>query len=109
MMPPTQLSFLVATQVMLWLGVSFAMYWTYQCYRDFPTKRWRLMTTMTWLVVGLVASAASTVTIIIGCPTLPVMRIVVWIERTTLLVGYLGVGATSFQVIKFYRGRENDN
>ncbi len=62
-----------------------------------------------WLTVSLVLSVASTIVIIIGCPPLPVMRIVVWLDRFTLVVGFLSVGATSTQVIKFYRGKANGN
>lgn len=108
-MPAEQLILLIATQVLLWLSLGWALYWTHQCYHDFPTKRWRLLAIMAWLSFGLLASFVCTVAIIVGCPTLPVMRIVVWVDRTATIIGYTAVGFTSYQVIKFYRGQGYGN
>ena len=106
-MPLSQLVMLLLTQALLWAGLGFALYWTHQCYRDFPEKRWRMLGIMVWLSFSTATSIISTVATLIGCPTLPVMRIVVWVDRTALFVGFLGVGVTGYQVTRFYRGLGN--
>ena len=104
-MSTDQLIFILATQAIMLLALVVALWFAHRCYREFPVKRWRQRAILLWLSAGLLTSLAQCVIITIGCPQLPVMRLLLWLDRTVLVTGYLAHGLTCWQLSKYYRGQ----
>lgn len=101
-----QLILTAATQALLLLAVLVSVAVTHRCFREDKRRSWRLLGLSRWLVLGFVVSLIETAVVIIGCPPLPVMRILLWLDRTVLFIGYLTIALTSWQLMKLYHKRQ---
>lgn len=102
-MPLYQFVMLAVTQAILAGGTL----WSYRKVREVcaerPEKKWRWLALEVWLLVCVLSLVASTVVIAIGCPALPVMQIVSWIDRVVMSLGIVFVGVTAMQMSRLYR------
>ena len=88
-----------ATQALVMAGAILALGSVRHC---MATRRraWFFWGLYSWAGFGAVLGIAQIVVIVIGCPPLPVMRILLWLDRTVLLTGYLAIVVSCYQMQK---------
>ena len=101
-MDPNTVLLVIATQafVVLCNLVAFFLVRRYISRMD-PIRRWRHLALLSWLSLGLFIAVLQVVVIIIGCPPFPVMRLLLWLDRTNLVAGYIAMALTAWQLRKF--------
>jgi len=89
---------LIGTQLLELVAVFYALRWTVKCYTRYPTKRWRFIAITVWLGISLCSVLVGFYIIALG-NTLWCL----WLDRTSIIIGYTAVGVTSWNVYKFYK------
>lgn len=108
-MNPSTVLLVVVTQLFVTACNLVALLITRRMVRQIPSvKRWRHLAILAWLKVALLLAVLQVAIIVIGCPPLPVMRLLLWLDRTSLVVGFIAIIATAWQLWKFTLKVDNE-